>query len=118
MKKTIVLLLLAAGLLGEAFGLVAVARGQQPTNDSDKKLAASIDKLDQAISAQRKALQLPLTQSALWDEINNDPSLKDCRESDWPDTATCSDMARATLRIARQYWVRDHAKRTPSVKQK
>lgn len=31
MKKAIVLLLLAAGLLGEAFGLVAVGRGQEPT---------------------------------------------------------------------------------------
>lgn len=63
-------------------------------------------------------MKMAITQSALWDEMNNSPSLKDCRDADWPDTFACNFMARATLRIAREYWVRDHAKHVSAPKSK
>ena len=78
----------------------------------------SAQRLNQTVDKIINGYPLLVSQSALWDELNNDPSLKDCRDADWPDTATCNYMARATMRIARQYWVRDHAKRTLPVKQK
>jgi len=38
-------------------------------------------------------MKMAITQSALWDEMNNSPSLKDCRDADWPDTFACNFMA-------------------------